>query len=168
MPTTTETHAVTLCDRRKPSRQARLPLALSVDALEAAMAVVGVDVTADLAIRLLVKDGDGGQQGSMVQTGPESFDVTVRVAKKDSYEDRHHYVMNNSLAHELRHVAQAQADPGFAARYTAATRRFGYQQNPYEVEARFYGRLADHMGAKDTGPAGPALGKALWALEVVK
>ncbi|HEX6926168.1 MAG TPA: DUF4157 domain-containing protein [Longimicrobiaceae bacterium] len=40
------------------------------------------------------------------------------------------------LAHELAHVRQWRADPLFPLRYTLATLRFGYHDNPYEVEAR--------------------------------
>lgn len=40
------------------------------------------------------------------------------------------------LAHELVHVRQWQADPLFPVRYTLATLRHGYRDNPYEIEAR--------------------------------
>lgn len=40
------------------------------------------------------------------------------------------------LAHELVHVRQWLADPLFPLRYTVATLRHGYHDNPYEVEAR--------------------------------
>lgn len=40
------------------------------------------------------------------------------------------------LAHELTHVRQWQADRWFPLRYTLATLRHGYHDNPYEVEAR--------------------------------
>lgn len=40
------------------------------------------------------------------------------------------------LAHELAHVRQWQEDPLFPVRYTLATLRHGYWNNPYEVEAR--------------------------------
>ncbi|HET8655854.1 MAG TPA: hypothetical protein VFL93_10100 [Longimicrobiaceae bacterium] len=40
------------------------------------------------------------------------------------------------LAHELTHVRQWSADPLFPLRYTWATLRHGYHDNPYEVEAR--------------------------------
>ena len=40
------------------------------------------------------------------------------------------------LAHELTHVRQWAADPLFPLRYTLATLRHGYHNNPYEVEAR--------------------------------
>ena len=40
------------------------------------------------------------------------------------------------LAHELAHVRQWRADLLFPLRYTVATFRYGYLDNPYEVEAR--------------------------------
>lgn len=40
------------------------------------------------------------------------------------------------LAHELAHVRQWQQDPLFPIRYSLATLRHGYHNNPYEVEAR--------------------------------
>lgn len=40
------------------------------------------------------------------------------------------------LEHELAHVRQWRADPLFPLRYTLATLRHGYYDNPYEVEAR--------------------------------
>ena len=40
------------------------------------------------------------------------------------------------LVHELTHVRQWRADPLFPVRYTLATLRHGYMNNPYEVEAR--------------------------------
>jgi len=40
------------------------------------------------------------------------------------------------LAHELVHVRQWREDFLFPLRYTLATLRHGYHDNPYEVEAR--------------------------------
>jgi hypothetical protein len=40
------------------------------------------------------------------------------------------------LAHELAHVRQWRQDPLFPIRYSLATLRHGYHNNPYEVEAR--------------------------------
>ena len=40
------------------------------------------------------------------------------------------------LVHELTHVRQWRADFLFPVRYTLATLRHGYTDNPYEVEAR--------------------------------
>jgi hypothetical protein len=40
------------------------------------------------------------------------------------------------LAHELTHVRQWREDVLFPVRYTLATLRHGYRDNPYEVEAR--------------------------------
>ena len=40
------------------------------------------------------------------------------------------------LVHELTHVRQWREDPLFPIRYTLASLRHGYWNNPYEVEAR--------------------------------
>ena len=40
------------------------------------------------------------------------------------------------LRHELAHVRQWREDALFPLRYTLATLRHGYRNNPYEVEAR--------------------------------
>lgn len=40
------------------------------------------------------------------------------------------------LTHELVHVRQWRRDPLFPVRYSLATLRYGYNDNPYEVEAR--------------------------------
>lgn len=40
------------------------------------------------------------------------------------------------LTHELAHVRQWEADRLFPIRYAIATLRHGYNNNPYEVEAR--------------------------------
>ena len=42
----------------------------------------------------------------------------------------------NLLTHELVHVRQWREDPLFPIRYSLATLRHGYLDNPYEVEAR--------------------------------
>lgn len=141
------------------------PITVDPDRMDAALAAAGVKTGPGLEIRLRIKDQKGGQQGSMRQIGPNAFRVIIRVAHKPEFADRHRYVLNNSLVHELRHVAQAQADPNFQAKYVAATKKFGYTSNPYEVEARYYGRLADHTGKKHTGPAGTAVGKDVWGLD---
>lgn len=161
---TTSTDLITVRDRRKATRQAKHQLVLDREALDIACAVVGVDLTSDQPLLIELRDGNGQQQGQARRTSRGGFKVTVYVAKKDAYADRHLYVVNNSLLHELRHVAQMQADPGFAANYAAATKAVGYQANPYEVEARYFGRLADHTGTKNTGNAGPALGELVWAV----
>jgi len=50
------------------------------------------------------------------------------------------------IAHELAHVRQWEEDPLFPIRYATATLRFGYLNNPYEVEARRFAASAtsDH------------------------
>ena len=48
------------------------------------------------------------------------------------------------LAHELTHVRQWQQDALFPVRYTVATLRHGYWNNPYEVEARLASASSQH------------------------
>lgn len=159
------TNIITVNDRRKATRQAKHPLVLDRGALDIAMAVTDVDLTEPgLAIVIDLVDGDGNKQGMARRRADGTFHVTIGIVKKAAYEDRHHYVANNSLLHELRHVAQMQADPNFIAAYKKAIKAVGYQANPYELEARYFGRLADHTGKKDTGPAGPAMGPMVWAV----
>lgn len=40
------------------------------------------------------------------------------------------------LAHELAHIRQWEQDRLFPVRYSLAHLRFGYRDNPYEIEAR--------------------------------
>jgi hypothetical protein len=42
------------------------------------------------------------------------------------------------LLHELRHVDQFQSDRAFPLRYLWGTLRHGYQNNPYEADARAF------------------------------
>ena len=66
--------------------------------------------------------------------------------------------------HELGHVQQHQHHPNLAVEYAGDNATVGYHANPYELEARYYGRLADPTASKHTGPAGPHLGKQVWGL----
>lgn len=50
------------------------------------------------------------------------------------------------LAHELTHARQWSEDPLFLVRYSLATLRYGYRENPYEVEAR-HRELAAHTAS---------------------
>lgn len=161
---TTSTAILTVRDLRKTSRQAKHQLLLDQEALDIACAVVGVDLCAGQPVLIELRDGDGKKQGYARPTSRGGFKVVVYVAKKDAYQDRHLYVVNNSLLHELRHVAQMQTDPNHGARYAWAQGHFGYNANPYEVDARYFGRVADHTGTKNTGNAGPALGELVWAV----
>lgn len=156
--------AIDLRDDRPPGCA---PLAVDTDALDAALHAAGVAVGADTQIRLRLRPQTAsGQQGSTRKIGPDTYRVIVHVAAKPVLADRHLYVVNNSLVHELRHVHQHQVDPEFHTAYVNHNLTVGYAANPYEVEARYYGRLADPTGEKDTGPAGPHLGKHVWGLRV--
>ncbi|MEX2621926.1 MAG: hypothetical protein WD250_17060 [Egibacteraceae bacterium] len=143
------------------------PLTVDADALDAALHAAGATVGPHTEIRLRLRPQTSpGQQGSTQKVGPDAYRVVVHVAAKPALADRHLYVVNNSLVHELRHVQQHQHDPDFNAAYLHANLTVGYDANPYEVEARYYGRLADPTGHKDTGLAGPPLGKHVWGLRV--
>jgi hypothetical protein len=52
------------------------------------------------------------------------------------------------LVHELTHVRQWRADFLFPFRYTLATLRHGYLNNPYEVEARLAAASAEFPSAE--------------------
>lgn len=154
--------AVDLRDDR-PSGSA--PLQVDAHGMDAAIRAAGVRVSPGMRIRLRLRiQSQPGEQGSARRVGPDDYRLVVHVAPKGKLEDRHLYVLNNSLIHELRHVRQIQDDPEHGAKYLHQNLTVGYAKNKYELEARLFGRLADHTGEKDTGPAGPALGKKGWGL----
>lgn len=154
--------AVHIRDDRPPGAT---PLKMDADALDTALAAAGVTVNANTVIKLRLRpQAQPGQQGSACRLGTDEYRVVVHVAPKSGFADRHLYVINNSVLHELRHVAQMQQDLDHEAAYAHQNLTVGYADNKYEVEARYWGRLADHAGQKDTGPAGPHLGKQVWAL----
>ncbi|MEX2621549.1 MAG: hypothetical protein WD250_15135 [Egibacteraceae bacterium] len=141
------------------------PLHLDANALDTALAAVGVTVGPHTLVKVRLRPQQfPGQQGSAQRIGPDAYRVVIHVVDKPTFKDRHLYVVNNSLLHELRHVAQMQHDPDHELHYANENLTVGYAENKYEVEARYYGRLADHIGEKNTGPAGPALGKSAWAV----
>lgn len=141
------------------------PISIDKAKLQAIMKAVGIEQEPGLKIRLRFWDQSvPGEQGVTQRIGPSEYRVVVKVAAKEKFEDRHLYVMNNSLLHEMRHVTQNQKDPQMGQKYMMANMTVGYGKNPYEIDARYYGRLADHTGTKDTGKLGPAKGKKLWAL----
>lgn len=112
-------------------------------------------------IKLRFHDGDGKAQGSCQFLGGNVFRVIVRVLPRATYGDAQLYVLNNSLVHEFRHVAQHQTlGPAFNALYAKQNKSVGYTKNKYEVEARYFGRLADHTATKRPD----ALGKAVWGI----
>jgi len=134
--------------------------------LNAAMLAAGVVGSKNLKIKLRIRDqAKAGQQGMAQKIGPEEYRVVISVAPKARLENNHLYVLNNSLVHEMRHVAQHQEDPDMGFKYAQALKSVGYSKNPYEAEARAFGRLADHSGEKEI-PAGlgPALGESVWGI----
>jgi hypothetical protein len=155
-------------DVRDDSPAGSTPLTIDADALDAAIAAAGVTVSANTVIKLRLRpQTQPGQQGSTRRLGADQYRIVIHVAPKPAFADAHLYVINNSLLHELRHVAQMQQDPDHAAHYAHQNLTVGYASNKYEIEARHWGRLADHTGSKDTGPAGAHLGKQVWALRAL-
>lgn len=140
-------------------------LEIDADKLDAVIAAVGIKMGPKTKIRLRLRDQKVvGEQGSHQLVGDDEHRIVIKIAPKKKYEDRHLYVMNNSLLHEFRHIRQSQDDPKMGVKYHAQNITIGYANNTYEIEARKYGRLADHTGLKDTGELGAAPGKTLWAL----
>ena len=84
----------------------------------------------------------GGLFGRM---GRSAAAVTLRRTIVVSPEAR---LTRSLLVHELTHVRQWREDLLFPVRYTLATLRHGYVDNPYEVEAR---HAAADAGAPTTG-----------------
>jgi hypothetical protein len=107
-------HVIDIKDTRKASRIAKAPLTFDRDAAEIILAVTGVEVGPETTIKLRITDQAKGQQGYARRIGPDAFLVKIRVAKQAQYGDSHHYVLNNSLVHELRHVAQMQVTPALS------------------------------------------------------
>jgi hypothetical protein len=154
--------AVHVRDDRPPGST---PIHIDADALDVALEATGVTVGPHTVIKVRLRPQTApGQQGSARRLGPDEYRVVVHVADKAKFEDHHLYVINNSLLHELRHVTQMQHDPDHELAYANENLTVGYAKNKYEVEARYYGRLADHTGEKVAGPAGTPLGNAAWAL----
>lgn len=169
-----ESYTVTPAPPRRPSDAVDVrddrpagatPLTIDADALDAAITAAGVTVSAHTLIKLRLRpQTQPSQQGSTRGLGADRYRIVVHVASKPAFADHHLYVINNSLLHELRHVAQMQHEPDHAAHYAHENLTVGYAENKYEVETRCWGRLADHTGQKNTGPAGTHLGKQVWAL----
>jgi hypothetical protein len=161
-------------DKRKDSRQTRNPLHINEEALDIALAVTEVDLNKIDLINIRITDANDNKQGytrvlsSNPLTGRLTLLIKVRVRKQASYTDAHQYVMNNTLLHELRHVAQRQQTPNFDALYKLENSLNGYKNNVFETDAKNYGRIADHTGTKtikDMWPATP-LGQQVWAIRL--
>ena len=103
------------------------PLTVDATRFDVALHAAGVTVAPHTEIRLRLRaQTHPGQQGSTKRIGPDGLRVVVHVADKPSLADRHLYVVNNSLLHELRHVAQLQQDPDFEAAYAHQNATVGY------------------------------------------
>jgi 8-oxo-dGTP pyrophosphatase MutT (NUDIX family) len=111
---------------------------------------------AKVELRLLTpKHGD--PYGSCQKVGPDEFIVRAYILPVDkiqsplkdgSYPDDALYVINNSLVHEMKHVAQHYEHPNMSADYVAEGQKNGYDGNFYEKEAWLWGHYADHTGTK--------------------
>ena len=152
---------VQVVDKRTTTGAA--PLRLNPHSLARAVSAAGVKGG---TVKIVLADDTGGYGHARVLPDG-THQVVLSIAAKDTYSPGSCYVMNNSLVHELRHVAQQQADPDMGAKYAHANATVGYQANPYEVEAWAYGRLADHTGKKDIpNPVngGTAMAGGVWAI----
>lgn len=158
---TTTPSAFVVTDWRKESHQTKNPLRFDGEAVEIAAAVVGLEITLGMVIQVRIIDqSDDGDQGSTEQVGPNAYRITIAIANKAHFEDRHLYIANNSLLHELRIIALAQmlgdqAEAIFGSELGAKSAA---------IDARLHARLADHTGEKETGHAGAAMGQMVWAI----
>ena len=159
-------------DKRKDSRQTRNPLHINQEALDIALAVTEVDLNKIDLIKIRITDATDNKQGytrvlsSNPLTGRLTLLIKVRVRKQTSYTDAHQYVINNTLLHELRHIAQRQQTPNFAGQYALENTLNGYANNVFETDAKNYGRLADHTGTKTPKGIGNSLGQQVWAIRL--
>lgn len=164
---TPDTEAVHKAVNFKDQRTHGAPLHVDYEALGRSLNAAGVVLTPQTKIKLRLRDQHGSGQGftKKLSDGPDSYRVVIEVANKPAFKEHHLYIVNNSLTHEFRHIAQHQADAAMQGKYVAENMTVGYGANKYEKEARYYGHLADETGVKDTGPDLPKpLGKSLWAL----
>ena len=90
-------------------------------------------ITEATEVRIRLRDGDGGRYGYTSKIGTDSYRVVIGIDyAKPTLSDGAQYVVNNTLLHELRHVAQGQ-DSGWS---TLSSAYEGWS----ETEAREYGR----------------------------
>jgi hypothetical protein len=159
-------------DQRKPGAP---PIHLDADRFEAAATAVGIDISKVNSIKLRFRDL-GQHQGVTQNLGGGNFRVVVGIKRKPAYEDRHLYVVNNSLVHELRHVTQMQN--GNTVEYKATKQEYEAEAPQHakaggyikmEAEAQMFGRLAwpGDPAKKPLGPLGQDKahhGKTVWAI----
>lgn len=148
---------VTVKDRRGAGAQ---PMVIHPQALTAALDAAGVTGPANVEVRLSNQES---VYGYARQKKDGTHQVVVAIKDKDHYPAGAGYVINNSLCHELHHVAQRQQTPNFDAAYAAEAMK-GYNDNKFEKEAWGVGRVADHTYTK-AQPAGQApKAGAVWAI----
>lgn len=168
---------IDIADQRKDAS-----VALDIDAakLDHIADVVGIDKTKIKSIKLRFRNLHVvGSQGVTSPLGDGNYRVVVGV-KPNKTSPGAHYVANNSLVHEMRHVAQMQHGNTTSydlteakAEHTAANlqhaEQFGYMD--MEIEAQLFGRLAweGDPAKKPTYSVGadhPYEGQQVWAMSL--
>ena len=129
-------------------------------ALTEAVNAAGITGPANVEVRLSNKES---VYGYARRKSDGTDQVVIAIKDKDSYPAAAGYVVNNSLVHELHHVAQRQQVSNFDEAYAAEAMK-GYDNNKYEQAAWGVGRIADHTFTKSQ-PAGQApKSGAVWAI----
>lgn len=156
----------------KDQRTAGGPLHLEPKQLDAVMQAVRIKKEPNLKIDLRLHTSSDSLYGMTQKLGEAHYRVSVEVKPMDTYDkDTRLYVLNNSLVHEMRHVRQMQDGTSFQHNLTGAEEHVadpGYGGYG-EIEARLFGRIADHTGTKDLGPLKDKYGvdyqgKEVWGL----
>lgn len=119
---------LTFSDQRKSKST---EIKVDMDNLHILSEIAGVDLNgADVRVRL--RDGDG-PYGFTSQIGANAYRVVINIRyKKPFLSEGAQYVVNNTLLHELRHVAQGQQKGWNALSHS--------YEGWSETEAREYGR----------------------------
>ena len=150
-------------DQRKHGKQ---PIHLDADKFEAAAIAVGIDIGKVKSLKVRFRDLSQ-HQGVTQNLGDGNFRVVVGIKPKDKYEDRHLYVVNNSLVHELRHVTQMQkgntteylaSKEDFAAANLQHAKQGGYVKMEAEAQIVRSPRMARRAREETARPSrqGPA------------
>lgn len=118
---------ITIQDQRKN----QVPqLKVDTDRLYILLDKAGVELSDSLEIRLRFRDSNG-PHGTTRQIGPNSYRVVLNVRyEKHTLSENAQYVVNNTLLHEFRHVAQMQGPKSLSSDYNGWS----------ETEARKFGR----------------------------
>lgn len=118
---------ITYTDQRKDTTT---EISVNMDALQTLADKAGIPDGTEVRVRL--RDGNG-PYGFTSQIGANAYRVVINLRySKANLSDAAQYVVNNTLLHELRHVAQGQ-ESGWQA-------LSGAYEGWSEKEAREYGR----------------------------